>query len=241
MRIKWTPEEIELVRENYRKPIREIQKLLSHRTYYSIAHLRRKYRFVIRDKQRLWSEEELKILREKYAETPIRELMETLKRSEYSIIKKASELDLRRAPYVVHPPTVREMNENERYYIACAIDGEGTLTIKHSRQYLCAEISTSNTCYEFLQRCKEYIGGKVSVRKHQRTKKWKTCWKLTLRNRADVKKLLEQIKNLLIVKREQCRLVLEFIDLMDNRPNLSLPKEAYELYEKVKRLNKRGL
>jgi len=234
MRVKWTPEEIELVRQNYRKSIHEIQKLLPHRTYYSIAHLRRKYRFVVRDKQRLWSEEELKILREKYAETPIRELMETLKRSEYSIIKKASELGLRRAPHIVRPPTVRDMSERERYYIACAIDSEGTVSIARSGKYLAARITISNTCYEFLQRCKEYVGGRVSIQKHQR-KKWKTCWKIIWANREDVKKILGQIKDLLIVKKRQANLVLEFIELL----NSGNRERAKEVYEEVKQLNKR--
>lgn len=107
----WTKEEIEVLRENYEnKTYEELKKLLPDKTIHSVCfkantfglfknkEVIAKYRRrIVRKKWRnMWRKEELRIIEEKYADTPNSELLKILDRPIKSIWAKARELGLRK-------------------------------------------------------------------------------------------------------------------------------------------------
>lgn len=243
----WTEEEIRILKENISLPRREIAKLVG-RSAYAVEHKIRKLGLA-KERGKPWTSEEIQILRENYHKMSLKELKEKFfpHRSIESILTKASRRLGLRKPVTFWcsgrgKSSIRELSEAERYYLAGIIDGEGTITIKRSDNRLYCEVSVGNSCLELIKRIQKMIStNKRYMEKRRKDPNRKPLWVFKISARPDVKKLLEQIKDALIVKKKQAELVLEFIDIMDSRLNIhSIPPKAIEIYEKVRELNRRG-
>ena len=249
IRRKWNLEEIQILEGNYLRPRSELAKLLPYRSPVAIEHRLRK-EGLVREHGKPWTEEETQILRMHYSEMSLKELKEKFfpQRSVQALLTKASRRLGLRKPVTFWcgergVSQVREFDIPEKYYLAGVIDGEGTVTIKRNGKHLHTEVSIGNSCYELITRCREIVGvrTKFSERRSGDTHR-KPIWIYKIASRPDVKKLLEQIGDALIVKRKQCELVLKFIQLMDNRPDIhEIPVGAQKIMETVRILNKRGL
>ena len=135
-------------------------------------------------------------------------------------------------------------------WLACAIDGEGTIGIWRQRRSkndprwrYYAAVSISNTNFDFIKHASNLVDGAVHVHNSERVKKegHRVCYVLRVRSRA-IPQVLEQILPHLIVKRKQAEVALSFCRAQQSAP-IHTPSDS-EIYEhfhlEMKALNKRG-
>ena len=136
------------------------------------------------------------------------------------------------------------MDDATRGYIAGLIDGEGCISrkIKHSGKVE-PILSITNAHIPILEFCQKAIGGRihqshnasciVSLReKTSRVKTYKSrpCYRLDLNAQDEILNVLEQVKDLLILKKEKALWAIEIVSgrkkeyvelphhLLDSRP-----------------------
>lgn len=162
---------------------------------------------------------------------------------------------------------VRKLSEYERGFIVAAIDGEGTIGIHkkiYKQKYVWGKkvrkrkgyeqykplIGIYNTNKSWLIQIKKIIGcGYLTGIKPNIEKNKRAYWRFHIENLMDIKVLLLQIIDYLIVKKSQAKILLEYCSLRLDKITLH-PKrmdlarygdEEKELYEKIVELNKKGL
>lgn len=247
----WTPEEIELLKRNSHRKRSELTNLLPNRSFYAIKHKLRKLGLVKEYSRWRWTDGEIKLLKKHYSTLSLGELKNKYfpNRSIVAIQTKAWKLGLKK-PITFWcgnhgRSSVRTLTTQERYYLAGIIDGEGSIHIGKSGKNFYVAVQIGNTSIKLVETCRKLIGARMKFterREPNLARNQKPVWIYEIRSRPDVQKLLEQLKDILIVKREQCNLVLRFIDILNHRPKLhEYPKECYEIYAKVKALNHRGI
>jgi hypothetical protein len=152
-------------------------------------------------------------------------------------------------------------------YLAGFIDGEGYISLKpnvvNNKKYFTPVIKISNTNQEIIQWIKDSFGGWIEKRVDKfNINKDSYCWTLTGKN---LKPFLLKIFPYLRIKKEQCKIVLEKINNKEST-NKYLPykqisrinkerigkmnvnrnyredirNKNQDLYEELRRLNKRG-
>jgi len=140
------------------------------------------------------------------------------------------------------------LSDAQRGYLAGMIDGEGNFSvIKHQyswrRTYYSARLKISNTNLEVLQYIKSIVGAGRIHRFDGRTKNQKDifCWYICSH---ELRKLLPRIVELLIIKRQQALLMIEFLKTLwrGGRYRSEEIHEFHEaVYQQMKRLNFRGI
>lgn len=162
---------------------------------------------------------------------------------------------------------VRILTDYEKGFIIAAIDGEGSISInekifkqkyvwgkkttkrKGYKQY-CPIISISNTNKPFLEKIKKILGVGYFTRSKANVKRnKKESWRFSIENMADIKSLLTQIIDGLIVRKPQAQILLDYCSLRLNKIALhpkrldlaTYGEEEKELVEKIGILNRRGL
>jgi len=142
-------------------------------------------------------------------------------------------------------------------YIAGFVDGEGYIglikklapnsTLGH-RYKPCVKIAQKESCRHILDLLKSMYGGSISKSRQHGNKNSSVMWEIS--NRPMVKKFLEDLKGKLILKDENLRLILKYIELpqVSNRKDkeyqefrLKIDYEKQLIYERIKIINKRGL
>jgi hypothetical protein len=141
--------------------------------------------------------------------------------------------------------TIKEISEKDRIYIAGFFDGEGTAYISFSKKdVLCAKLQISNTNKDVILWMADAIGFKNKIRinkKDKSRKNHKDDYRISIGNLNDVKYFIEQIENYCIVKKEVLYLVKKFCESRLSKPaHMHYSDDEFQMYEKVKKLNKRG-
>jgi nitrogen regulatory protein PII len=144
-------------------------------------------------------------------------------------------------------------------YLAALIDGEGTLTIAKNIFHYESEyrkrgyttyrpmLAIANTSQELLEVARDMIGaGKVYPPAGKKRKaSHKGTYRYILYTYEYLLPLLIEIKDYLIVKKRQCELLIEFIESRLQKGNkgvgVGYSEREIEIYEEVKRLNRKGL
>jgi len=110
------------------------------------------------------------------------------------------------------------MQERELGWLSGIIDGEGTITICQIRGYMRPIVQIVNTSTSLIlesqKLIEEIIGRKLAIGV---VKNYKanvlTCYRIQYVKQGDVKDILTTIFPYLIAKKEQARLVLEFLEI----------------------------
>ena len=113
------------------------------------------------------------------------------------------------------------MTTEEASWLACAIDGEGSITYGHRQRWILFKVQVANTKIEFLEFAKQITGcGQIYG------------YKWVVYRLADIEAILKQVLPFLIIKRHQAELVLKIAESKESNS-----VERFEVMEEVKRLN----
>ena len=146
------------------------------------------------------------------------------------------------------PPIQFLTDPSIRAYVAGIVDGEGTICIsshfaphsKHLSHSL--RVSISTTDLRLMVWLEENVGAGSIQSKPRKNSKWKTEYRWNV-NGSNAERLLQAIKNDLVLKREQAEVALEFRSLAVSA-GAELEAELVESREALKQrlhvLNKRG-
>lgn len=152
-------------------------------------------------------------------------------------------------------------------YVACALDGEGTLQISNhfdkrvNRYYYYPIVSVANTEVSFLDYLKNgsnigsiYSSGRRQSPKHKAGFKW------GIGNYNEIEFLLNKVLPYLIIKRKQALLILEFLSIYKEQKRKAIAstkrdergrifarpswanytQRQHEIFEQIRKLNQRG-
>ena len=136
-------------------------------------------------------------------------------------------------------------------YIAGFLDGEGSLTItKHKRSSsktrLVSRIDFYNSNEKVIKKIQKFLEKyeiNCKIYKRQLDKKWKFVFSLKILRLEDQFRLLEYIKNKLIVKTEQYKVLFNFLKIRINKikkKEYDFSEEEFKLQEKIHHMNGRG-
>lgn len=146
-------------------------------------------------------------------------------------------------------------SDDERFwiYLASFIDADGSILIykskrKDARDALRPCIAISNTNKKIIGSFMETIPKKIyhTVKGYKRKPQYKTEYMIKIENFQSVKFVLKKIKNYLMIKKQNAIILLKFIKIREskltkNNGYRKLNKEEYNLYDKIKKLNKKGV
>jgi|ERR1035437_6739650 hypothetical protein len=125
-------------------------------------------------------------------------------------------------------------------YIAGIIDGEGCLTIGAGQKETCinynAIVAVQNTSKQLIDWIQSKFGGQVYLSKKETTKT-KAAWMWRLTKKDAIEHFLLAILPYLIVKREQAKILLEYVRL--SREANSELRAVF--YQRLRILNARGV
>ena len=142
-------------------------------------------------------------------------------------------------------------------YIAGFVDGEGYIgLIKKTSSKVtlghyykpCVKIAQKESNRHILDLLKAMYGGHISKSRQHANTNTSVMWEIS--NRPIVKKFLEDLKGKLILKDENLRLILKYIELPQvcNRKDdeyqkfrLEIDSKKQLIYERIRLINKRGL
>lgn len=228
-------------------------------TYVDIAEkLNRKYHSVLHQalklglrKKQTWTIQEDQILFDMFSNAPREEISGKMNRTWGAIIKRATELKVRRGALL--PPLEKtvhlSLQEKDKVWLACAIDCEGSLGIAlFKKHFYCPFISINNTKRELLERFRSLVNRpekaiRLSTRKQGDPRK--DIYIFDIQSASLIYRLLGQIRSHLIVKGRQADLVMEFIKLVDavkkeNDGRVNYSTRHHEIYQELKALNRKG-
>ena len=191
-----------------------------------------------------WSPEDDLLVKSQYGTVKPEDLSERLGGRSWTAIAK-------RAQYLaVHRPRTnpnsyahfKSLELWERAWIACALDGEGTIGIGSHGKALDAYISVSNTKEPFVARFKEILRNENRIHyhiKHRNEYRRNAIYQYAVGSGPLIYVLLREIMQFLVIKREQAKLVMRFLEIQFERRNKHYTEEQWTLYKEVKRLNQR--
>lgn len=110
------------------------------------------------------------------------------------------------------------MDEIEKAWFACAIDGEGTIAIRRSKNRASpVRLMIYNTCIAFLKRAQQIVPDGRIYMMPKRQAMWKQEGQFTLNAHKKVINVLQQILPYLIVKKELAEEAIKIIQNYDWR------------------------
>jgi len=197
-----------------------------------------------KDHRNKWFASEVRLLKKVYPKAFINECVSLFPRhTKKSIYQKARYLKLKRKNFNIRKKScVKYLSDRDKGYIAGLIDGEGTIAIhkacdrrrKNPRYYPMIQISNTNR--DLLEFCKLKIGaGGVYLANRNRFPNRKPTYVFHVQAMLNVQDFLNQVIEALILKREQAKIVLEFIE-----KRLLTRKQSVSLYERIRLLNIKG-
>lgn len=134
------------------------------------------------------------------------------------------------------------ISDTYRSYVAGFFDGEGCVTFqayykkgkyeKYPR--IVMQINITQTSKEVLEYIQKEFGGSIHFKKSKNINH-KSCYKLVLTNRENMKFFLENIVEFCIVKHDDIILGLEFVNTLrsENLGCVSLPEEVHNIRRKI--------
>jgi len=134
---------------------------------------------------------------------------------------------------------VKLLSDVERAYIACAIDCEGTISLRKHKKSWKPYMSITNTNKKFLENIRRMCNaGKIKAKKMRVLYKAdgvalvRYCYDLIF-NVREIERLLPQILPYLVIKRERAELLLKYFKLRKEGKR----DEIKEIHHKIKLLN----
>jgi hypothetical protein len=246
----WSDEEIDILKKNY--PYvdnKELSQLLPNRSLPSIQH--KAVRLGLIKKIRWWTPKEIDILKENWATSSRPRLLKLLPNKDWSSIRhKAVQLGLAKKAFAKYWRTYDKIDpirltDVEKGYLAGLIDGEGSIRVSRALgKWYAPFIQITNTNKSVMDWLQEIFGnkniGRLYVEK-RRNPNYRPKFVYNVASVQGVKQILEQIVDILKIKRQQALLVLEFIKLKENKVEYGVLPREIEIFEELKRLNARGL
>jgi hypothetical protein len=246
----WSDEEIDILKKNY--PYvdnKELSQLLPNRSLPSIQH--KAVRLGLIKKIRWWTPKEIDILKENWATSSRPRLLKLLPNKDWSSIRhKAVQLGLAKKAFAKYWRTYDKvkpirLTDIEKGYLAGLIDGEGTIRIVRAlRKWYAPLIQITNTDKSVMDWLQEIFGkkkiGHLYIEKDKRSPNHRPKLVYNIASVQGVKQILEQIVDILKIKKRQALLVLEFIKLKENKADYGVLPREIEIFEELKKLNARG-
>lgn len=202
-----------------------------------------------------WMHAEEQVLLENYPRLRIDDLLALLPgRSHPAIANRVKRLRERGHPLLwkwkhrlVNLPTL-PYSDVEKAWLACAIECEGTIGIDHNHQvslspYIFFGNSKGEIVEHFLKVSRAPVTVFVMRYTDRRKGNWKDQWHVKVRRAPWVYTFLKQVYPYCIIKKEQASLILEFLEIEDQRRSQGLKgysEREWEIYRAVKALNRRG-
>lgn len=213
------------------------------------AHLCKKCRQQTRPKwMAKWKVEDDMILRELYGWAEPDVIIAKLGgRAWTAIVKRAQYLQTHRPrTKPVEYEHLKNLQDWEKAWLACAIDAEGTIGIAKHRDYkgvkLESYISISNTKEAFVARFREMLRTDNTSHyhtKHRNETRRNAIFQLSLSANPLIYVLLREIWPYSVIKQGQAKLVMRFLEIQMERRSSKYTQEQLDIYEKVRRCNKR--
>ena len=134
------------------------------------------------------------------------------------------------------------MEEAEKAYIAGIVDGEGTVTLMkhHKNETPLPFVAIANNNLDLLKWIKSLVGGNICTKK-KRLPHHNDSYVLNIRQDRAMR-LLNEIKEFLIVKRQQADLITTQYKAVTHRAGKYTPEllaKKYQLVAKIRELNQR--
>ncbi len=141
-----------------------------------------------------------------------------------------------------------KLSDIDRAYLAGIIDGEGTIRIMKvaSGTGFAPFLSISNTSVPLMNWLTNIfgnyaLGGNIYQKKFKPNTNNKSQYVFNVNRLIGIKQILTLIIDCLKIKQEQAKLVLELIQLKENKSTYGTMPQEYELYKKCRLLNARGI
>jgi len=134
------------------------------------------------------------------------------------------------------------LEEAEKAYIAGIVDGEGTVTLMkhHKNETPLPFVAIANNNLDLLKWIKSLVGGNICTKK-KRLPHHNDSYVLNIRQDRAMR-LLNEIKEFLIVKRQQADLITTQYKAVTHRAGKYTPEllaKKYQLVAKIRELNQR--
>jgi hypothetical protein len=239
-KMKITKEELEKLYNT--KKVKEIAKILGCSTHTIFKYLHR-YGIKLKNKTKkiVWTDEEIEKLKQIYPTFKKEEIIRLLNKSWSAIRTKASELGIKRITIKgIENLNLENLKESEKGWITGIIEGEGAIYLSKVNWkgyiYLSPKLTIHNTRKELIDKIQKLIGGKVYIDKNGRRKK--PLYIFTISNVINILRILQTLKPYFVSKKEECNLMIEFCKLRLENFHLPNSKREWEIYERLKLLNK---
>lgn len=248
----WSENELQILKNNYPTTIqRELLKLLPNKKWTSIRHMAG-HLGLTKTFKGIWRQDELITLKTNWADSSQPKLLSLLSSKDWTSIRhKAFELGLAKKAFAKYWRTYSkaqsiQLSDAEKGYLAGIIDGEGTLRVMRSLQLWYAPfIQITNTNQALMDWLQQLLGEKgIGHTYHEKRSKQPNHKPKHVYNIAavqGVKQILDQIAPLLVIKKEQAKLLLEFIAMKEEKADYGVLPREKEIFEELKHLNTRGV
>jgi hypothetical protein len=135
----------------------------------------------------------------------LKDVAKHLGRSFYSVCSRNSRVWHPKAKQV--SKEFQPMKIEDKAWLACAIDGEGTITV-YLGGALVIRVSVWNTNYDFVEKAQTlaHVG---CIRFRKRGERWKKCYEWSTGSLDEVIHVLTEVFPYLIIKKDLAKLVLE--------------------------------
>jgi len=208
-----------------------------------------------------WSQPEINLLREMYPQSQKQDVLDRLgemgrKVAWSTIVAMASEIGLRRVRdgKLVRLPKIT-LTDVEKTWLACALDGEGEIGIGRSMQYrgkpyrYSAFLGLTNTHRGFIEYAYHLCGATTKIQQQKLYgTQHKIVWRFRIQDAARVFVLLQSLRPYFIIKGEQCKIALAFLETWEKltkgyekHQTLNYSCEMENYYQAMRKLNKRGV
>lgn len=109
-----------------------------------------------------------------------------------------------------------ELSEVDLAWLACAIDGEGSIIHHYNSRtkYECWSINVYNTNRAFVEKAAKLLGGKIEIRTHTNPK-WATTYTTKIASRKKLRELLPKLIPYLIIKADRAKQALKWASVND--------------------------
>lgn len=136
--------------------------------------------------------------------------------------------------------SLNKLDDFQKGYLIAMLEGEGYIGVEKRRKGgLAATLVISNTNKQIIDYLQSLLRG-IIEKKKSRGKRWKECFVWRQRGSAEILLILEHLKKYFIGKQKQVKLLIIFCRLREHNKHHKYGEKEYEIYQKLKVLNKRG-
>ncbi len=250
----WTEEELNFLKNNYNNmTYKEIANKINH----SLGSVEGTAFRLNLKKDIYYNEKEIKKIKELYPFASKEKILKNLPNREWQNIQaKASKIGCKRLlQWEINLNKTFNLSEQDKIWLAAAIDFEGSLSIAinrggRKRYATIVEINNTNKplVEEFKSKCR--VNNKIAKTKRDGNRK--DVYQLVISNKSFVFAFLKEIMPYLISKKQQAKLIMEFIEIHSihlvnhkkiyyTRKLFKLTERQKEIVNKIRQLNKRGI